>query len=494
MNILTLTAVETAKKIKDKQLSVVEVTKAYLDVINKSDKDVNAWLFVDEDRAIKNAEIVQSKIDEMITQGKELPPLAGVPIGIKDNMCTEGIKTTCASKMLYTFVPPYSSSAVKKIEDNLMVILGKTNMDEFAMGSSTEHSAFKQTTNPWNISCVPGGSSGGSAAAVAALQTPLSLGSDTGGSIRQPAAFCGITGLKPTYGTVSRYGLIAFASSLDQIGPMAKDAKSCAALYDVIKGHDPKDSTSYNKDYENTYTKVNDFKKPSIGILSEYMGEGVSDEIKKAALDAKEKFESLGCTVVEISIPVLSLALPAYYILSSAEASSNLSRFDGVRYGYRSENIDSLEDLYVNSRSEGFGGEVKRRIMLGTFTLCSGYYDEYYNKALKARSLVVDGFEDAFKKVDLLLSPATPTSAFKIGEKTDDAMSMYLEDLCTVSVNIAGLPAISFPGGFDNNDLPLGLQLIGSKFSESLLLSTVNAFQETTDYHKMCPSDMGGAK
>lgn len=494
MNILSLTVNEIAQKIKVKELGVVEVTKAYLENIKNTDKDINAWLLVDEEIAIANAENVQAKIDKLLSEGKQLPPLAGVPIGIKDNICTKGIKTTCASKTLYNFVPPYDAEAVKKVKSNLMVILGKLNMDEFAMGSSTEHSAFKQTKNPWNLSCVPGGSSGGSAAAVAALQVPITLGSDTGGSIRQPAAFCGVTGLKPTYGTVSRYGLVAFASSLDQIGPMAKDALSCAALFDAVKGHDEKDSTSYNREYDSTYAQIDEFKKPTIGILVEYMGEGISEDIKQTVLDAKAQYEALGCKVVEISIPVLKLALPAYYILSSAEASSNLSRFDGVRYGYRSEGVEDLEELYLKSRSEGFGDEVTRRIMLGTFTLCSGYYDQYYNKALKARSLVVQGFENAFKQVDLLLSPTTPTAAFKIGEKSNDTMSMYLADLCTVSINIAGLPAISFPGGFDKDNMPLGLQLIGPKFAESLLLSTTNAFQKQTDYHKIFPSTVvGGA-
>lgn len=493
MSIINRSAIEIAQKIKTKELGVVEVTKAFLSVIKNTDNDINAWLFVDDDTAIKNAENVQKQIDALLADNKELPALAGVPVGIKDNMCTKDVKTTCASKILYNFVPPYNATVVKNVQDNLMVVLGKLNMDEFAMGSSTEHSAFKQATNPWNTDCVPGGSSGGSAAAVAALQAPITLGSDTGGSIRQPAAFCGITGLKPTYGTVSRYGLVAFASSLDQIGPMAKDAKSCAALFDAVKGHDDKDSTSYDREYENTYDEIENFKKPTIGILAEYMGDGVSDEIKQAVLAAKTKYEALGCRVVEISVPVLELALPAYYILSSAEASSNLSRFDGVRYGYRSEGVEELQDLYHKSRSEGFGEEVKRRIMLGTFALCSGYYDEYYNKALKARSLVVQGFENAFKQVDLLLSPTTPTTAFKIGDKTDDAMSMYLADLCTVSVNIAGLPAVSFPGGFDSANLPIGLQLVGPKFAESLLLSTVNAFQNQTDYHVMCPSTQGGA-
>lgn len=494
MNILSLSAIEIAKNIKDNKLSVVEVTKAYLDVIKNTDKCIKAWLYVDEDTAIANAEKVQKRIAELKAQKKPIPYLAGVPIGIKDNMCTKGIPTTCASKILNNFVPPYNATVINKIEENLLVVLGKTNLDEFAMGSSTEHSAFKQTTNPWNSECVPGGSSGGSAAAVSALQVPLALGSDTGGSIRQPAAFCGVTGLKPTYGTVSRYGLVAFASSLDQIGPLAKDAKSCAALYDVICGHDEKDSTSYNKEYCSTLESIDDFKKPTIGIPIEYMGDNVSDDIKQVVFEAKKIFETLGCKVVDISIPVLKLALPAYYILSSAEASSNLSRFDGVRYGYRSQNAQGLEELYTKSRSEGFGAEVKRRIMLGTFVLCSGYYDEYYNKALKARSLVVQGFDNAYKQVDLLLTPTAHSSAFKFGEKEGDAMSMYLTDLCTVSVNIAGLPGISFPGGFDKSDMPLGLQLIGAKFSEKLLLSAANAYQEKTTYHTMCPSNEGGAK
>ncbi len=486
MDILKLSAPEIAEKIAAGEITAVDAANAYITQIKKVEENVDAYLHFDEDEVLTAANAVQSEIEKLKREGKELPLLAGVPVAIKDNICTKGTKTTCASKMLYNFVPPYDATVVKKLQENLLVPLGKLNMDEFAMGSSTEHSAFKPTKNPWNADCVPGGSSGGSAASVASLMAPLALGSDTGGSIRQPAAFCGVTGLKPTYGRVSRYGLIAFASSLDQIGPFAKDAKGCAALLDTISCADGNDSTSIKSGYQTTYDKIEDFKQPTIGIPKEYMGEGISDEMKEAVLSAAEEYKKMGCEVVEVSIPALDYALPAYYILSSAEASSNLSRFDGIRYGYRTVDAESLEELYTKTRSEGFGKEVKRRIMLGTYALCSGYYDEYYSKALKTRSLVKQGFDDTFKKADLILSPVTPSPAFKFGEKSD-AVSMYLTDICTVSINIAGLPAISFPGGMSSENLPLGLQLIGPTDGEASLLSAVNAFQKQTNYHELTP-------
>ncbi len=486
MDILKLSATEIASKIASGEITAVDAAKAYIEQIKKVESKVDAYLYFDEEEVLKRAEDVQNKIVALKKEGKALPLLAGVPVGIKDNICTKGTKTTCASKILYNFVPSYDATVVKKLNDNLLVPLGKLNMDEFAMGSSTEHSAFKPTKNPWNENCVPGGSSGGSAASVAALMAPITLGSDTGGSIRQPAAFCGVTGLKPTYGRVSRYGLVAFASSLDQIGPFAKDAKGCAALYDTISSADKHDSTSLKNGYEKTYDKLDDFKHPTIAVPKEYMGEGISNEMKAAVESAIANFKEMGCEIIEVSIPALDYALPAYYILSSAEASSNLSRFDGIRYGYRTSDAESLEELYTKTRSEGFGPEVKRRIMLGAYALCSGYYDEYYTKALKTRSLVKKGFDDTFKKADLILSPTTPSAAFKFGEKDDD-ISMYLADICTVSINIAGIPAISFPGGLSSDKLPLGLQFIGPADSEGLLLSSVHAFQQKTDYHTLVP-------
>jgi aspartyl-tRNA(Asn)/glutamyl-tRNA(Gln) amidotransferase subunit A len=486
MDIIRLSATDIAQKIADGEITAVDAAKAYISQIKAVEGKVDAYLYFNEEEVLACAKETQEKIDALKKEGKPLPLLAGVPVAIKDNMCTKGIKTTCASKILYNFIPPYDATVVKKLQENLLVPLGKLNMDEFAMGSSTEHSAFKSTKNPWNEGCVPGGSSGGSAASVAALTAPITLGSDTGGSIRHPAAFCGVTGLKPTYGRVSRYGLVAFASSLDQIGPLAKDAKGCAALFDTISCADDHDSTSIKSGYITTYDKLDDFKRPTIGIPKEYMGEGISDEMKEAVLAAAEEFKKLGCEIIDVSIPVLDHALPAYYILSSAEASSNLSRFDGIRYGYRSQDFENLDELYTKTRSEGFGPEVKRRIMLGAYALCSGYYDEYYTKALKTRSLVKQGFDDTFKKADLILSPVTPAPAFKFGAKSD-AISMYLTDICTVSINIAGLPAISFPGGFSSENLPLGLQLIGPTDGEASLHSTVHAFQKATDYHTLVP-------
>jgi len=490
MDLEKFSALAIAENIKNGAITAVDAAKACLDRIEQTDPQIGAWLTVDRGAVLESAQDVQNRIEELLSRGQPLPALAGVPVGIKDNICTEGVKTTCASRILSNFVPPYSATVVKKLEDNLMVPLGKLNMDEFAMGSSTEHSAFQKTYNPWDLGRVPGGSSGGSAAAVASRQAPLALGSDTGGSIRQPSAFCGVTGLKPTYGTVSRYGLVAFGSSLDQIGPIAQSAADCAALFDAIKGHDKNDSTSYDRAYASVLSETDDFRPRTIGIPVQYTGEGIAPEITKAVEDAAAQFGIMGCKIVELSIPELEYSLPAYYIISSAEASSNLSRFDGIRYGYRTEHIDSLDDLYTRTRSEGFGPEVKRRIMLGAYALCAGYYDEYYNKALKARALLKQGFARAFTEADMLLSPTTPTPAFRFGEKAD-AISMYKADICTVSVNIAGLPALSFPGGFSSDGMPMGLQLVGPEFSEGLLLSCAHAFQKKTDYHLRAPSGRG---
>ena len=487
MKLYELSAYELAEKIHSGEATAMEATQAMLSRIAQVEPKVDALLHVDAEGALKRAAEVQREIELLQKGAKPLPPLAGVPVILKDNLCTRGIPTTCASKILGNFVPPYDATVVRKLNDGLAILIAKANMDEFAMGSSCEHSAFKPTRNPWDLTRVPGGSSGGSAAAVAALEAPLSLGSDTGGSIRLPAAFCGVTGLKPTYGAVSRYGLVAFASSLDQIGPFGRDARDTALLFDGISGHDPMDSTSANIEYRSTTTGIGDgVKGLRIGLPKEYFGEGVEPAVREAVLGAVKAFESLGAVVEEVSIPALGHALSAYYLISSAEASSNLARFDGVRYGYRSPNMSTGEDLYVSSRSEGFGPEVKRRIMLGTYALCSGYYDEYYTKALKVRSLVKAGFDKAFERFDLLLSPVAASPAFKLGERTGDALAMYLTDLATVSVNIAGLPGIAAPCGFTGG-LPIGMQLIGKPFDEAGLLRAVHAYQQATEHHKMRP-------
>jgi aspartyl-tRNA(Asn)/glutamyl-tRNA(Gln) amidotransferase subunit A len=487
MKLYELSAYELAEKIRSGEATAVEAVESALERIGEVEGRVDALLYHNADEATARAQAVQAEIGALRKTGKPLPPLAGVPVVVKDNMCTKGVKTTCASKILYNFIPPYNAIVVEKLHANLAVIIGKANMDEFAMGSSCEHSAFKLTRNPWDLSRVPGGSSGGSAASVASCEAPLALGSDTGGSIRLPASFCGVTGMKPTYGAVSRYGLVAFASSLDQIGPLARDARDAALLFDAIKGHDPMDSTSANIGQtpclEGIGREVGGLR---IGLPKEYFGPGVEPGVREAVMRAAKAFERMGATVDEVRIPALGHALSAYYLISSAEASSNLARFDGVRYGYRSPKARTGEDLYVESRSEGFGAEVKRRIMLGTYALCSGYYDEYYTKALKVRSLVKRGFDEAFEKFDALLSPVAASPAFKLGERTGDALAMYLTDLCTVSVNIAGLPGISVPCGFAAG-LPVGMQLIGKPFGEAALLRAAHAFQMETDYHLRRP-------
>lgn len=475
--ILNMPVTLLTEKIADKQLSSKEITEAYLENISKTDSEIGAYLTVTAESAIKTAE----ETDKKIATGEKLSTLAGIPGGIKDNMCTKGVKTTCASKMLENFVPCYSSTAVEKLNEQGFVMLGKLNMDEFAMGSTNENSYFKPVKNPVNTERVPGGSSGGSAAAVAAKEAAFTLGSDTGGSIRQPAAFCGVVGMKPTYGTVSRYGLVAFASSLDQIGPLTKNVKDNALILNAIAGHDPKDATCIGggrPDYTAEIGK--DVKGMTVGLPTEFFGDGVSADVKDAVLAAAKRYEKLGANIEEVKLPSLKHALSAYYVISSAEASSNLARFDGIRYGYRSENAETLDDIYKNSRSEGFGPEVQRRIMLGTFALSSGYYDAYYKKALQVRTLVVRDYNKVFEKCDFIISPVAPTTAYKLGEKTDNPLEMYMGDIYSVPINIAGVPSLSLPCGKDGDNMPIGMQLIGKPLGEATLYRAGYAFE--TDY------------
>ena len=475
MDITNLTVHELKDKIKSNELSIIDITKAYVEKINEKEKDVQAFITTLTQEALEQASSIQKGIEE----GSITGDYAGIPIGIKDNICTKGIKTTCASKMLENFVSPYDASVVEKLKQEHLINLGKLNMDEFAMGASTEYSYFKKTRNPRNLNTVPGGSSGGSAAAVAANMVPWALGSDTGGSIRQPASFCGVVGLKPTYGLVSRYGLVAFASSLDQIGPITKDVEDAAILLNIIAGHDEKDTTSVNIEKKD-YTKAlkNSVKGLKIGIPKEYFGEGINKEVKEKLEQAIQKYKELGAEVEEFSLDIADYALATYYIIACAEASSNLGRFDGIRYGYRTQNYSNLKELFKNSRSEGFGAEVKRRIILGTYVLSSGYYDAYYKKAQQVRTLVKNEFKKAFAKYDVLLTPTSPTVAFEIGTKSNNPLEMYLADICTVSVNIAGLPAISIPCGVDSKNMPIGMQLIGNQFAEETILNAAYAFEK----------------
>ncbi len=477
-NICEYTAHEIHEKYLSKELKVVDVVKAFFDKINSDDDKIKAFITLCEEDALREAEAIQGRIDN----GEEIGPLAGIPIAIKDNMCTKGVKTTCASKMLENFVPPYDATVITKLKEAGAIIVGKTNMDEFAMGGSTEHSAFFRTHNPVNLDKVPGGSSGGSAAAVAGNMVAISLGSDTGGSIRQPAAFCGVVGLKPTYGLVSRYGLVAYASSFDQIGPIGKDVEDVANVLNVIVGHDDMDTTSAMLEKVD-YTKalVNDVKGIKIGIPKECLGEGVSEEVREAVKAAAEKFKALGAEVSECSLPATDYALPTYYIVACAEASSNLARFDGIRYGYRTSNYESLEDIYKNSRSEGFGEEVKRRIILGTYVLSSGYYDAYYKKGQKVRTLIKEGYEKVFEKYDLIITPTAPTVAFDIGSKIDNPIEMYIADLLTVPINLAGVPAISISCGNNSEGMPIGLQIIAKHFDESKLLQAAYTFEKNRE-------------
>lgn len=479
MDLMSLTAVELGKKIKAKDVSVEEAVRAALAAIGEKEDAVNSFVTVDEEGALARAKQVQEKIDA----GELAGPLAGVPVAIKDNMCTEGLLTTCSSKILYNFLPTYSAEAVKKLEEAGAVIIGKTNMDEFAMGSTTETSAYGTTKNPWNTAHVPGGSSGGSCAAVAAEEVPFALGSDTGGSIRQPSSFCGVTGIKPTYGTVSRYGLIAYGSSLDQIGPIAKDVTDCATILETIASYDTKDSTSVKReDYHFTDALTDDVKGLKIGIPRDYFGDGLDAEVKDAVLGVAAKLKEKGAEVEEFDLGLVKYAIPAYYVIACAEASSNLARFDGVKYGYRAAEYDGLHNMYKKSRSEGFGAEVKRRIMLGSFVLSSGYYDAYYLKALRVKALIKKAFDDAFAKYDVILAPAAPTTAPKIGESLSNPIQMYLGDIYTISANLAGLPGISFPCGTDSKGLPIGAQLLGNCFEEKTIIRAAYSFERTREY------------
>ena len=476
MSLYMKTAHELRDMIRTNEITVEELVKAQYDRIEKVEENVKSYVTLTKEEALKKAR----ELDDKIANGEKISDdLAGIPIALKDNICTYGIKTTCSSKMLENFVPPYNATVAEKLEEAQTIMVGKTNMDEFAMGSSTENSAFFTTRNPWDTDRVPGGSSGGSAAAVAAGQAVISLGSDTGGSIRQPASFCGIVGMKPTYGLVSRYGLVAFASSLDQIGPLTRDVTDCALAMNHLAGHDPNDSTSAPREAEN-YTKAlkADVKGMKIGIPKEYFAEGVDEDVKEKIHAAIRRLESLGAEAEEVSMPHTDKALPAYYIIAPAEASSNLARYDGVRYGFRAEDAEGLLDMYKTTRSEGFGPEVKRRIMLGTYALSSGYYDAYYGKAQRVRTLIKKDFEKAFEKYDILITPTTPTTAFKVGENTDNPLAMYMSDLLTVPVNMAGIPAISIPAGFDSNGLPIGLQIIGDFFAESTILRAAYTLEQ----------------
>jgi aspartyl-tRNA(Asn)/glutamyl-tRNA(Gln) amidotransferase subunit A len=483
MDITAKSAAELHTMLESKAVSATELVREFLDRINKVEGNVKAFVTLTEDLALEQA----AKLDEKIARGEKIGPLAGIPMAFKDNMCSTGIRTTCSSKMLKNFIPPYNATVVERLLGSGAICLGKLNMDEFAMGSSTENSAFFPTHNPWDLSCVTGGSSGGSVASVAADEVVYTLGSDTGGSIRQPAAFCGVVGMKPTYGAVSRYGLIAFASSLDQIGPITKTVRDNALVLNAIAGHDPKDSTSvpYEKpDY--TEFLVNDIKGLKIGIPQEYFGEGIDQGVAKVLQEAIETLKGLGAEVSECSMPHTEYAMPTYYLIAPAECSSNLARYDGVRYGHRSQNNEDIISMFRKTRAEGFGAEVKRRIMLGTYALSSGYYDAYYLKAQKARTLIKQDFDKALEKFDVLLSPTAPTPAFKLGEKLTDPLSMYLSDICTVPLNLAGLPGISVPAGYVNG-LPVGLQLMGKAFAEGMLYRVAYTFEQNTDFHRVKP-------
>ena len=475
MELYELTVHELIEKLDKKEITPEEIVNSYSKRIDEKESEIGAFVTRTDKEALEKAKVVN----------REKSKFAGIPIGIKDNMCTKGVKTTCSSKMLENFVSPYDATVIEKLNNEEIISLGKLNMDEFAMGASTEYSAFKTTRNPWNLNTVPGGSSGGSAAAVASQMVPWALGSDTGGSIRQPASLCGVVGLKPTYGLVSRYGLVAFASSLDQIGPITKDVEDAAMLLNVLAGHDEKDSTSANvekKDY--TKSLVKDVKGLKIGVPKEFFGEGINEEVKQKVEDAIEEYKNQGAIVEECTLDIANEALAVYYITACAEASSNLGRFDGIRYGYRTKNFTNLKDIYKNSRSEAFGAEVKRRIILGTYVLSSGYYDAYYKKAQKVRTIIKQEFEKLFENYDILITPTSPTVAYEVGTKSNNPLEMYLADLCTVSVNIAGLPGISIPCGVDKNGMPIGMQLIGKAFDEETLIRAAYTYQQETKFRE----------
>ncbi len=488
MSLTDATAATLLDALAARQSSAVDVATAFLDRIAAHDEQIGAFLHVDREGAIKQA----ARVDEKIRAGQPLGKLAGLPVAIKDVVCTRGLPTTCGSRSLQKFVPPYDAEIVRRLRAADAVILGKTNMDEFAMGSSTENSAFQLTRNPWDTSRTPGGSSGGSAAAVAASMAPVSIGSDTGGSIRQPAAFCGVVGMKPTYGRVSRYGLVAFASSLDQLGPFATDVSGAAALLAVIAGHDPCDSTSVDRpvpDYCRTLEQP--VANLRVGLAAEHFAEGLDPEVAASVRQAAEVYRSLGAQIVDVALPHSKYGVAAYYLIAPSEAASNLARYDGVHYGRRAEKFDGLIDMYATSRGEGFGPEVKRRIMLGNYALSAGYYDAYYLKALKVRRLIRQDFDRAFEKCDVLLSPVAPTPAFKVGELVDDPLAMYLSDIYTLSANLAGLPGISLPGGHSSSGLPIGIQLVGPPFAEESLLRAARMFERETTWHTKRPSLRG---
>ena len=481
MELYSMTAKELMKLLREKKVSSVEIVKSVLSRIDKVEDRVGSYITLTPELALETAQ----KVDGMISRAEEISDLSGIPISIKDIICVKGILNTCASKMLHNFIPYYNATVADKVIKNDMPILGKLNMDEFAMGSTCENSSYKKTKNPFDLERVPGGSSGGSAACVCADETILSLGTDTGGSVRNPASYCGIVGLKPTYGTVSRYGVVAFASSLDQVGPLAKTVDDTAMLYNVICGYDDFDSTTYKREYKDVTSGIDGgVKGLKIGIPKEFFGSGIDCEVQKSIMDAAKFYEQSGAILSEVSLPSIKYSLPVYYILSSAEVSSNLARFDGIRYGYSPENYSDLHDYYVKARTEGFGEEAKRRIMLGTYVLSAGYYDAYYKKAQIIQKFIKADFDRAFSEVDVLLTPVTPTTAMKIGEFSDDPVKSYMSDICTVSVNIASLPALSLPCGYDKKGLPIGMQLIGNRFTENILFRTGKAFESAHDLRK----------
>ena len=481
MDFTQMTALEMARAIREGKATSPQLVQAVKARIEAVDGDIHAMTALDWDAALQRAEAMQKKIDA----GEAVSPLAGVPMAVKDNICMRGLPAACGSRMLSDFDPPYNATAVEKLLDAGAVLIGHTNMDEFAMGSTTETSYHGVTRNPWDLNKTPGGSSGGSAAAVAACEVPCALGSDTGGSIRQPASFCGVTGLKPTYGAVSRYGLIAYASSLDQIGPLARSAADCAALYDILHGKDVHDATTVDSVGETLAALDGKVEGLRVGVPEEYFAQGLDEDVRENVLAAAWKLEEMGAKVERFSLGMVKYAVPAYYILACAEASSNLSRFDGIKYGYRAEGAEDIVSLMCKSRTEGFGKEVRRRILLGTFVLSSGYYDAYYVKALKVKRLIQQAFDAAFEKFDVILSPAAPTTALRVGQSLSDPLKMYLGDIYTVSVNLAGLPAITFPCGFDREGMPVGAQLIGPAHGEKTILRAADAFQRATDVHKM---------
>ncbi len=484
MSLAALTLHDAAEKLGRRELSSVELTEAVLRRIAETDEKIRAYITLDRDGAFEQAR----RADEQIKRREIKSPLHGIPLALKDNFLTRNLRTTCASKILGDFISPYDATAVKKLRDAGAVIIGKTNLDEFAMGSSTENSCFFSTRNPWNLSRIPGGSSGGSAAAVAADQCLAALGTDTGGSIRQPAACCGVVGLKPTYGRVSRYGIVAFASSMDQVGPITKDVRDAALLLEAVAGYDPADSTSANRPVPRYIDALTgDIRGLRIGIPKEYFVAGMQAEVEQAVKSAVRQLEKDGATVEEISLPHTEYAVAVYYIVATAEASSNLARYDGMRFGYRAQAADLME-TYMISRDEGFGAEVKRRIMLGTYALSAGYYDAYYLKAQRVRSLIKRDFDEAFKRLDAIVTPTAPTTAFKIGEKIQDPLQMYLSDIYTISINLAGLPALSLPCGLDRQGLPVGLQIIGKPFDEATILRLAHRYEQETEWHKMKPT------